>query len=79
MSGIEQMKCCEEVWENHVATRDHQKQYDNFFFILNIKISFVINTYRICLYHVGCVIFCMWCKNNLKHMSEKTLYHVRMT
>jgi hypothetical protein len=32
------------------------------FLILNIKILFVINSYRICLYHVGCVIFCTSCK-----------------
>jgi len=25
--------------------------------ILNIKISFVLNSYKICLYHVGCTIF----------------------
>jgi hypothetical protein len=47
-----------------------------FFLILNIKISFVIISYRIRLYHVSCVIFGLRRKTNLKNMLEKTLYQV---
>jgi hypothetical protein len=50
-----------------------------FFLILNIKISFVIISYRIRLYHVSCVIFGLRRKTNLKNMLEKTLYQVWMT
>jgi len=49
------------------------------FFNLNIKISFVINSYRISLYHIGCMIFYMRRKRNLKTMLEKTLYQAGMT
>ena len=40
---------------------------------------FVINSYRICLYHVGWMIFYMKRKKNLKNMLEKMLCHAGMT
>ena len=47
--------------------------------LLYIKISFVINSYKIHLYHVGCVTFGMRCKKKLKNMPEMTLYQAEMT
>jgi len=49
------------------------------FWILNIKISFVINSYIIHLNHIGCMIFGIRRKTILKNMPEKTLYQAGIT
>ena len=76
--GIEQMIILLGGFERITPQLGNIKN-NTIFLIIYIKISSIINSYRIQLYHVGCVIFGMRCKNNLKKMREKTLSQTGMT
>jgi hypothetical protein len=59
LSRIEQMIILRGEFERITLQLGNIENNTICFLILNIKISFVINSYKIRLYHVGCVIFCM--------------------
>jgi hypothetical protein len=79
LSGIEQMIMLWGGFERITLQLGDIENNTIIFLILNIKISFVINSYKIHLYHVGCMIFGMRNKKNLKNMLEKTFYQAGMT
>ena len=69
MSGIEQMIILRRGFERITLQLGNIKNNAIIFLILNIKIPFAINSYRIHLYHVGCVSFGMKRKTNKKQYA----------
>jgi hypothetical protein len=73
LSGIEQMIILRGGFERITLQLGNIKNNAIIFLILNIKISFAINSYRKHLYHVGCVSFCLKRKTNKKNARENAL------